>query len=161
MKKPEFISKVFLFIVLVLMTSTLFVDFNEDRYKKGLNLKEEEYVADFSKHKQELLDSKKGTNFIYSLTVTFVGLLIIIGGYETLIFIISLQIKKVIHSTVSIESKSLLTIDDMEHLTGLSKSYLKHAIEKGEIKVKKIQKSDLANVKVKRSELDKFVDEQF
>mgnify|MGYP001793565374 CR=1 FL=1 len=59
--------------------------------------------------------------------------------------------------TVPIEAKILLTLDEAQQLTGLSKAYLRSAIEQGNLKGKQIGKS----WRVKRSDLDDFVDELF
>ena len=59
--------------------------------------------------------------------------------------------------TVPIESKILLTLDEAQGLTGLSKGYLREAIQQGKLNAKVIGKS----WKVKRSDLDEFVEELF
>ncbi|MEM7556674.1 MAG: helix-turn-helix domain-containing protein [Cyanobacteria bacterium P01_A01_bin.84] len=59
--------------------------------------------------------------------------------------------------TVPIESKILLTLDEAQAMTGLSKAYLRSAIGQGNLKAKQIGKS----WRVKRSDLDEFVDKLF
>lgn len=58
---------------------------------------------------------------------------------------------------VPIESKILLTLDEAQGLTGLSKAYLRSAIKQGNLKGKQIGK----NWRVKRSDLNEFVDDLF
>ena len=58
---------------------------------------------------------------------------------------------------VPIESKILLTLDEVQAMTGLSKGYLRDAINKGNLKAKQIGKS----WRVKRSDLDAFVENLF
>ena len=57
--------------------------------------------------------------------------------------------------TVPIESKILLTLDEAQALTGLSKGYLREAIRQGSLKAKQIGKS----WRVKRSDLDDFIED--
>ena len=59
--------------------------------------------------------------------------------------------------TVPIESKILLTLDEAQAMTGLSKSYLREAIGQGSLKAKQIGKS----WRIKRSDLDDFVENLF
>lgn len=59
--------------------------------------------------------------------------------------------------TVPIESKILLTLDEAQAMTGLSKSYLREAIGQGSLKAKQIGKS----WRVKRGDLDDFVENLF
>lgn len=59
--------------------------------------------------------------------------------------------------TVPIESKILLTLDEAQGLTGLSKGYLRDAIQQGKLNAKVIGKS----WRVKRSDLDEFVKNLF
>ena len=59
--------------------------------------------------------------------------------------------------TVPIESKILLTLDEAQALTGLSKAYLRSAIRQGNLKGKQIGKS----WRIKRSDLDNFIDDLF
>ena len=59
--------------------------------------------------------------------------------------------------TVPIESKILLTLDEAQAMTGLSKSYLREAIGQESLKAKQIGKS----WRVKRSDLDNFVENLF
>jgi len=59
--------------------------------------------------------------------------------------------------TIPIESKILLTLDEAQVMTRLSKRYLRQAINQGNLKAKQIGKS----CRVKRSDLNKFVDELF
>lgn len=86
MKKKELISRIIVFLLLVIVITPLFITYNWNRYNNGTNLTKNEYINDFARHRKELLDSKKGTNFAYSLTVTFIGMLIIVGGYELIVF---------------------------------------------------------------------------
>ena len=57
--------------------------------------------------------------------------------------------------TVPIESKILLTLDEAQAMTGLSKGYLREAIRQGSLKAKQIGKS----WRVKRSDLDDFIED--
>jgi len=100
MKKTELLSRIIVFLALVLIVTPCYVLYSQNRYDQGVNLKKQEYIAEYDKYKNELLNSKRGVNFIYSLIVTFVGLLIIVGGYETIVFLVSLPIKKLIKDTV-------------------------------------------------------------
>ncbi|MEO1433574.1 MAG: helix-turn-helix domain-containing protein [Cyanobacteria bacterium J06632_19] len=59
--------------------------------------------------------------------------------------------------TVPIESKILLTLDEAQAMTGLSKGYLREAINQGYLKAKQIGKS----WRVKRSDLDDFIEDLF
>ena len=59
--------------------------------------------------------------------------------------------------TVPIESKILLTLDEAQAMTGLSKGYLREAIGQENLKAKLIGKS----WRVKRSDLDEFVENLF
>ena len=59
--------------------------------------------------------------------------------------------------TVPIESKILLTLDEAQGMTGLSKSYLREAIGQERLKAKQIGKS----WRVKRSDLDNFIEDLF
>ena len=59
--------------------------------------------------------------------------------------------------TVPIESKILLTLDEVQAMTGLSKGYLREAIKQGNLKAKQIGKS----WRIKRSDLDDFVENLF
>ena len=59
--------------------------------------------------------------------------------------------------TVPIESKILLTLDEAQAMTGLSKGYLRDAIGQENLKAKLIGKS----WRVKRSDLDEFVENLF
>ncbi|MEM7552892.1 MAG: helix-turn-helix domain-containing protein [Cyanobacteria bacterium P01_A01_bin.84] len=59
--------------------------------------------------------------------------------------------------TVPIESKILLTLDEAQAMTGLSKGYLREAIGQGNLKAKQIGKS----WRVKRCDLDNFVENLF
>ncbi|MEM6404190.1 MAG: helix-turn-helix domain-containing protein, partial [Cyanobacteria bacterium P01_D01_bin.116] len=58
---------------------------------------------------------------------------------------------------VPIESKILLTLDEAQAMTGLSKSYLREAIGQGSLNAKQIGKS----WRVKRCDLDNFVENLF
>ena len=51
-------------------------------------------------------------------------------------------------------SKVLLTLDDCQRLTGLSRAILRDAIESGDLKAKKIGRA----WRIKRNDLDKFVE---
>ena len=86
MKKKELISRIIVFFALVFIITPLFIAYNWDRYNNGKNLTKIDYVNNFTTYRQELLDSKRGTNPSYSLTVTFLGMLIIVGGYELIVF---------------------------------------------------------------------------
>lgn len=59
--------------------------------------------------------------------------------------------------TVPVESKILLTLDEAQALTGLSKGYLRNGINQGNLKTKLIGKS----WRIKRSTLDSFVNYLF
>lgn len=56
-----------------------------------------------------------------------------------------------------IESKILLTLDETQVMTGLSKAYLREAIGQGSLNAKQIGKS----WRVKRSDLDNFIENLF
>ena len=86
MKKKELISRIIVFLTLVIIITPLFIGYSWNRYNDGKSLTKSEYINDFTRYRQELLDSKKGTNTAYSLTVTFIGMLIIVGGYELIVF---------------------------------------------------------------------------
>jgi len=58
---------------------------------------------------------------------------------------------------VPIESKILLTLDEAQAMTGLSKGYLREAIEQEKLNAKVIGKS----WRVKRSDLDNFIENLF
>jgi excisionase family DNA binding protein len=58
---------------------------------------------------------------------------------------------------VPIADKLLLTIAEAQALTGLSREFLKDAVNKGELKAKQIGKS----WRVKRSDLEEYVDKLF
>ena len=58
---------------------------------------------------------------------------------------------------VPIESKILLTLDEAQGLTGLSKGFLRDAIKQGNLNAKVIGKS----WRIKRSDLDEFVEKLF
>lgn len=60
-------------------------------------------------------------------------------------------------ATVAIESKILLTLDEVQAMTGLSKGYLRGAIGQGNLNAKQIGKS----WRIKRSDLDEFVENLF
>ena len=167
MKKSIVISKLIVFVLLSLIASTSFIEYSWDRYNKGVYLDKKgyiekfckkEYVEELCKYQNELLKSELGTNFTYSLTVTFLGLLIIIGGYETIIFLVDLKVKKLIPSadTLPIQHKSFLTIDEAGELSGLPVNFLKRAIKQDKLKVVKIGKSELLN----KNELHKFIEER-
>ena len=59
--------------------------------------------------------------------------------------------------TVPIESKILLTLDEAQAMSGLSKRYLREAINQGNLKAKQIGKS----WRLKRSDLDDFIENLF
>ncbi|VEP13104.1 conserved hypothetical protein [Hyella patelloides LEGE 07179] len=92
MKKKELISRIIVFVLLVFTISPMFTLYSINRYNYGKNLNKEEYLKRFDQYKKELLDLKKSTDFTYSLITTFLGLLIIVGGYEIIIFIIKVII---------------------------------------------------------------------
>ncbi len=85
-----------------------------------------------------------------------------IGGELTVVDRLASMVEMLINRrdkqpAVPIESKILLTLDEAQGLTGLSKGFLRNEIKQGNLKAKVIGKS----WRVKRSDLDKFVEELF
>ncbi|NES66479.1 MAG: hypothetical protein F6K24_15085 [Okeania sp. SIO2D1] len=108
MKNIELISKIIVFSVLVIVVTFYFREYSLDRYNQGILLDKKEYISNFDRYKTELLSSKKDISLPYSLTVTFIGLLIIIGGYELIVFIVSLFIKLMVNNRNSIDIEKKL-----------------------------------------------------
>ncbi|MGB5631171.1 MAG: hypothetical protein WBM86_00150 [Waterburya sp.] len=88
MKSKDMISRIIVFLLLVFTVSPMFKIYSTDRYNSGKNLTKKEYIENFEQSKKELLSYKNSTAFPYSLTVTFLGLLIIVGGYELVVFVV-------------------------------------------------------------------------
>lgn len=97
MKKIELIAKIVIFLLLVPLVNFSFVQYSQEKYNEGINLSKHEYIAEYENHKNELLKFKKSTDYAESLITTFLGLLIIVGGYESIVFIVSFQLKKLIN----------------------------------------------------------------
>ncbi|NET47116.1 hypothetical protein [Okeania sp. SIO2B3] len=108
MKNIELVSKVIVFSVLVIVVTFYFREYSLDRYNQGILLDKKEYISNFDKYKSELLSSKKDISLPYSLMVTFLGLLIIVGGYELIVFIVSLFIKLMVNNRHSIDIEKKL-----------------------------------------------------
>ena len=92
MKSKDLTSRIIVFLALVVLVTLSYRQYNVNRYNEGINLNRQEYLDKFPQYRQELLDSKKGTSFTYSLMVTFLGLLIIVGGYEAIVFVVKFLI---------------------------------------------------------------------
>ncbi|NEN88177.1 MAG: hypothetical protein F6K48_04285 [Okeania sp. SIO3H1] len=103
MKKIELVSRVIVFLILVIVVTFYFREYSLDRYDRGILLDQKEYISNFEQYKSELLSSEKDISLPYSLTVTFIGLLIIVGGYELIVFIVSLFIKLMVNNRNSID----------------------------------------------------------
>ncbi|GFZ92720.1 hypothetical protein [Okeania sp. KiyG1] len=108
MKNIELISKIIVFSVLVIVVTFYFREYSLDRYNQGILLDKKEYISNFDRYKTELLSSEKDISLPYSLMVTFLGLLIIVGGYELIVFIVSLFIKLMVNNRNSIDIEKKL-----------------------------------------------------
>ncbi|NES63836.1 MAG: hypothetical protein F6K24_00270 [Okeania sp. SIO2D1] len=108
MKKIEFVSRVIVFFVLVIVVTFYFIEYNLDRYNQGILLYGKECIPNFDEYRSELLSSKENISLPYSLMVTFLGLLIIVGGYELIVFIVSLFIKLMVNNRHSIDIEKKL-----------------------------------------------------
>ena len=91
-KSKDLISRIIVFLALVVLVALSYRQYNVNRYNEGINLNRQKYLDKFLQYQQELLDSKKGTSYTYSLMVTFLGLLIIVGGYEAIVFVVKFLI---------------------------------------------------------------------
>ena len=91
-KSKDLISRIIVFLALVVLVALSYQQYNVNRYNEGINLNRQEYVDKFYQYQQKLLDSKKGTSYTYSLMVTFLGLLIIVGGYEAIVLVVKFLI---------------------------------------------------------------------
>lgn len=98
MKNIDFFSRVIVFFVLVIVVTFYYREDIIDRYNQGILLDQKEYISNFYQYKSELLSSKEYFSLSYSLTGTFIALLIIVGGYELIVFIVSLLIKLMVNN---------------------------------------------------------------
>ena len=92
MKNKTMFSRIIVFLILVFTVSPMFTKYSKHQYNNGQQLTKKEYIKNFKKSKEELLSYQKSTAFSYSLIVTFLGLLIIVGGYELVVFIVKILI---------------------------------------------------------------------
>ncbi len=79
-------------MLLVFTVSPMFIIYSASRYNNDKKLTEQEYLKQFKQSKEELLSYQDSTNFPHSLIVTFLGLLIVVGGYELVVFIVQILI---------------------------------------------------------------------
>lgn len=103
MKNIEFVSRVIVFLVLVIVVTFYFREYSLDRYNQGILLDKKEYISNFDEYKNELLSSTENFSLRYSLTSSFIALLIIVGGYELIVFIVSILIKFMVNNRNKID----------------------------------------------------------
>lgn len=98
MKNIEFVSRVIVFLALVIVVTFYFREDMLYKYNQGIFIDKKEYISNFDEYKNELLSSKENFSLPYSLTGSFIALLIIVGGYELIVFIVTLLIKFMINN---------------------------------------------------------------
>ncbi|NEQ76474.1 MAG: hypothetical protein F6K23_27635 [Okeania sp. SIO2C9] len=103
MKNIEFVSRIIVFLALVIVVTFYFREYSLDRYNQGILLDKKEYISNFDEYKNELLSSTENFSLRYSLTSSFIALLIIVGGYELIVFIVSLLIKLMVNNRNKID----------------------------------------------------------
>ncbi len=68
---------------------------NSEEFVQYLNsLNKDEFIVKLNEDEEELLETEKDVGYINSFIVTFIGLLIIVGGYETVVFFVGFLLKK-------------------------------------------------------------------
>ncbi|NES65372.1 MAG: hypothetical protein F6K24_08970 [Okeania sp. SIO2D1] len=103
MKNIEFVSRIIVFLALVIVVTFYFREYSLDRYNQGILLDKKEYISNFDEYKNELLSSTENFSLRYSLTSSFIALLIIVGGYELIVLIVSLLIKLMVNNRNKID----------------------------------------------------------
>lgn len=94
--RSRFIAKLFLILGLTSFSSYFTVQSSIQEYKKGQELTEERYLADYNEYKTELLNAKNSTNPVSSIFVMFIAISFMIGSYELMALMIGLIIEKLI-----------------------------------------------------------------
>ncbi len=88
------LPRLIVFVLLVIVMSSMFTQYSRDRYERGITLTKNQYIENYSSFKEELLSSKPYRQYGNSLLATFLPMLIIIGAYEGIILLLSIYLRK-------------------------------------------------------------------